>query len=197
MSVAANCARWRHSEFRSVTTGLSADIQRFLNKSPENRASGDTFKSRLSALLTPQLLCLVGYRISHYLHVNGWKRLAAMAARLNMLVHKLNLPADSCVGPGCFLPHPASVCFYGSAGSGLTLYSQAVCVPGEGVVRLGDDVGVAAHASLVGGLEIGSRTKVSFAVPLRRSVAEGSLVIAPAVWGSQLSRKLVEREVGV
>ncbi len=199
MTPSASCHRWRHAEFRSVGANLSADILRFLNKSPENQASGDTLKSRLSALLTPQLLCLLVYRISHYLQVNGWRRLAVALSRFNMIAHKLNLPADSCIGPGCFLPHPAGVTFYGSAGRGLTLYSLAVCIPGlappYGVVRLADEVTVGAHSSLAGAMEVGDRTKISFAVPLRRDTPGGVIVITPAAWGSRGSRRSAAQEV--
>jgi serine acetyltransferase len=197
----ANCLRWRHADFRSVGAGLSADILRFLNKSPENQASGDTFKSRLSALLTPQLLCLLIYRLSHFLHVNGWRRVAVALGRLNMIAHKLNLPADSCIGPGCFLPHPAGVTFYGSAGRGLSLYSQAICMPGFapqfGVVQLGDEVSVGGHCSLAGAVQVGHRAKISFNVPLRRDVPGGMIVTAPESWAGRGTRWSKEREVAV
>ncbi len=201
MTPLANCLRWRHAEFRSLREGLRADTQRFLNKSPENQASGNTFKSRLSARLTPQLLCLVVYRLSHYLHANGWVRLAGALSRFNMVVHKLNLPADSCIGPGCLLPHPAGVTFYGSAGRGLTLYSLAICMPGLvppfGVVQLGDEVSVGGHCSLAGALKVGHRTKISFNVPLRHDVPEGMIVTAPESWGSHRIRRIAVREVAV
>jgi serine acetyltransferase len=201
MTPSANCVRWRHKEFRSIGCAVSADILRFLNKSPENQASGDTFKSRTSALLTPQLLSLLAYRIAHYLHVHGWRRAAAALVRFNMIAHKVNLPADSCIGPGCFLPHPAGVSFYGSAGRGLTLYSLAMCLPAlaplSGVARLGDEITVGAHSSLAGALEVGDRTKIAFAVPLRRSAPAGVMVLAPEAWANDGPRRPMEREVAV
>jgi serine O-acetyltransferase len=195
-----SCARWEHAEIRSVFAALSADILRFLNKSPENQAVGDTFKSRLGALLTPQLLCLVIYRFAHYFQVNGWSRLAVALTRWNMFVHKLNLPADSCIGPGCFLPHPAAVTFYGTAGRGLTIYSQAVSVPevGQGTCALiGDGVTLGAHASLVGPVQIGDFTKIGYAVPVRANVPGGVTVICPEVFGLHGSRRATKREAYV
>lgn len=205
MELPEGCAQWGHGRITSVWSSLSEDILRFLNKSPENQASGDTVKTRLSALLTPQLLCLVVYRISHYLHVSGWKRMGTACARLNMIVHKANIPADSCIGPGCFLPHPAAVTFYGIGGRGLTLYSRAVCLPAWRPVdgaptaapELGNRVTIGAHSSVTGPVRLGSDTKVAFAVPVRRDAEAGAMVIAPEVWGNQISRRLAKEEVGV
>jgi serine O-acetyltransferase len=198
----AECHGWQHGKFGSIWSGLSEDILRYLNKSPENQASGDSFKTRLSAFLTPQLLCLLIYRVSHYLEVTGWRRLAAAGSRLNMLWHKVNIPPDTCIGPGCFLPHPAAVTFYGTAGRGLTLYSLAVCVPecqtaGERGCppHLGDRVTIAAHAYVAGPVRVGSDTKISFLARITRDIPAGSLVVVPATWGNQISRRFAGRGV--
>jgi len=183
------CNVYGHNRFATIWSSLSEDILRYLNKSPENQAAGDTFKTRLGAFLTPQLLCLLLYRIAHYLYVKGWRRLAVGISRLNCLVHKVTIPPQSCIGPGCFLPHPAGVTFCGTAGHGLTLYSLAVCCPrdaflsgpAENAPRLKDRVTVGAHAVLLGPITVGDDTKVAFSLRLDCDTPPGVLVISKAL----------------
>jgi len=187
------CEHYRLSALRK---SWSEDILRFLTKSTENRAAGDNFKSRLSASLTPELLCLLLYRISHYLYVNSWRRLAVVVSRLNLLLHKVSITPQSCIGPGCRLSHPAGVTFQGTAGRGLTLYSLAVCCAregsGDGPVergpRLGDRVTVGAHAVLLGPISVGNDTQIAFSVGLDRDTPPGVLVYSKSL-------RLTERPV--
>jgi serine acetyltransferase len=164
---------------------VAADILRYLNKSPHNRARGDTLRSRLSAFLTPDLLCLSAYRIAHWLHVNGWRRAATAVSRVNFFAHKVWIPPQSCIGAGCRLPHPAGVTFCGRAGRGLTLYSLSVCCALEGADAplelspvLGDRVTVGAHAVLLGPLRIGDDVKIAFQVRLDRDAPPRALVVS-------------------
>ncbi|HUU22888.1 MAG TPA: hypothetical protein VM389_10170 [Phycisphaerae bacterium] len=187
--VPSDCLAQGHRRLSTIRRSLSADILRFLNKSPENRAAGDNLRTRLGAFLTPQLLCLLLYRIAHYLHVNGWGRLAVLVTRLNLLIHKVNISPQSCIGAGCFLPHPVGVTFHGTAGRGLTLYSLCVCCPREPGVdgpaeagpRLGHRVTVGGHAVLLGPITVGDDTKVAPKVCLDREAPAAVLVVSKAV----------------
>jgi serine acetyltransferase len=172
-----------------VWRNLHDDVTRFLNKSPENQAIGDHLKSRIGATLTPQLLCLVIYRLSHWLHLTGRHGLARRAQRLNVLLHHVHLSADSCIGPGCLLPHPAGVFFVGRAGEGLTVYSMAVCTPdsatplagaGQGP-WLGARVTLGVHAVLLGNLHVGDDTKIGFCVRADSDLP-GQRIVMPRHW---------------
>ncbi len=185
MTTRASCSDGRHSQFGAIGSSISQDILRYLNKSPENQAAGDNLKSRLGALLTPQLLCLVFYRVAHFLWVKGWPRMAWVTAYVNAYIHKVNLPPQSCIGPGCFLPHPVGVTFWGSAGCGLTLYSLATCCPSGPLWRatgtapmLGDRVLVGGHAVVLGAVRVGDDTKIAYSVALREDAPPGVLVVA-------------------
>lgn len=179
------CSAWQHAHGRGLRAGIAADIQRFLNKSPENQAVGNTWKSRLGALLTPQLMALVLWRTAHLLHLRGWPRTAALLTQLNALVHRTHLGADSCIGPGAMLPHPAGVLFSGRAGPGLTLYSLCCCsprsahpeAPAADGPRLGAGVGVGAHAAVLGAVTVGDGTRIGFAVRLDHGVPPGARVL--------------------
>jgi len=184
------CRTMGHRTLGAVREGLEGDILRYLNKSPENQAAGDNPRSRLGAILTPQILCLVLYRLSHWLFVAGYRSLAVVLSRFNQLVHRVTLPPQSCIGPGCFLPHPAGVAFLGRAGRGLTLYSLSVCGPNrpwlpEGPVEdgpnLGDDVTVGALAGVAGPITVGSSTKVAFGVNIDRDTPAGVMVVSTAM----------------
>ena len=180
------CCCRREDGWRPVWQALHEDVTRFLNKSPENQAVGDSFKSRTGALLTPQLMCLVLYRLAHRLHLAGWQRLARAAVRLNLRLHGVHLSADSCIGPGCLLPHPAGLVFVGHAGPQFTIYSMAVCCPDSASPRapadagphIGSRVSIGVHAVLLGPLQVGDDSKVGPCVRLPQDVAARSLVLA-------------------
>ena len=180
------CVCRREDGWSPVWRAVHADVTRFLNKSPENQAVGDTLRSRTGALLTPQLLCLLFYRIAHRLHVAGWPRLAGAVVRANALVHRVHISADSCIGPGCLLPHPAGLVFVGHAGAQLTLYSMAVCCPSGPVPlapadqgpHLGERVSVGVHAVLMGPLEVDDDTLIGPCLKVGQSLPAGVMVLA-------------------
>lgn len=186
---ANRCRAWEHDRLRGVKRALAQDILRYLNKSPENRAAGDNLKSRLGATLTPQLLCLILYRLAHFLYVNGWVGGATLLSRFNFLVHKVSITPQSCIGPGLHLPHPAGVAFNGVAGEGLTLYSLAVCcaydplldAAAEAGAQLGDRVTLGAHAVLLGRVTVGDDTRVAYSIRLDRDAPARTLVVSSAL----------------
>jgi len=190
------CIAFGHRALASIQRDVSEDILRYLNKSPENQAAGDTLKTRLGAFLTPQLQCLLLHRIAHCLFVKGWTRLAVFISRLNLLVHKVSIPPHSCIGPGCLLPHPAGVTFCGAAGRGLTLYSLAVCCPLEASLdgpletapRLGDRVTVGAHAVVLGPITVGDDVRIAFSLRVDRDAPPGVLVVSRALRVTMRSR---------
>ena len=190
------CAEWQHQRWAALRRDLAADVARYLNKSAENVALGQSAKRRLSALLTPELQCLVLHRGAHWLHCRGWCRLATGVARLNTLLYKVHLPAHSCVGPGCRLSHPAGVVFHGCAGSGLTLFGMAVCCSDEHSLdgalalapQLGDGVTLGAHAVVLGAVTLASGTQVGPFVRLAQDVPAGRRVVARAMRPRQQRR---------
>ncbi len=171
-----------HGRWRSIFRCLKTDTMRYLTKSPENVAAGVTFKSVTSALLTNQLQCMVLYRLSHLLYLRGHRWSALLLSRLNYYIHKVSLPPETCLGAGCFIPHPVGVFFCASAGEGLTLYHLAVaCAAAEGGREhsgawLGDRVVIGGRAVLLGPVRVGDDAKV-FAVHIRSDVPSGTLAV--------------------
>ncbi len=164
----ARCAGYNHHNWSGVRAGIRSDIVRFATFSPEYRPDL-TFATRLSIFLKPSILCLSWYRISHYLYLRNWKRLARLVSRFNQTVHKANIPPQSCIGPGCFIGHCPGVTFHGTAGRNLTMLSLAICCPKEDGFggpatrgsRMGDDVLVGAHAVVIGAVTVGDDVKIA------------------------------------
>lgn len=164
----SRCRLYGHHKISSVRSGIREDILRFATFSPAYRPE-PTFKTTVSIFFQPSILCLFLYRTAHYLCLRRWRRLAHAVSRFNLMVHKANIPAESCIGPGCFLGHCPGVTFHGSAGSKLTMLSLAVCCPNEDSFGwpaekgpcLGDGVTVGAHAVVIGPVNVGDEVKVA------------------------------------
>lgn len=180
------CTRYGHRSLHGLGRNLSADIRRFLTKSADDLARGDGFRQRLSALLRPELQCLMLYRIAHWLHLKGCNRLAVLVGRCNLLLHKVNITPQSCIGPGCRLSHPATVLFHGRAGRDLTLFSQAVCAPAglfpdgspDTGPSLGDRVTLGGLAAILGAVTVGDDVKIGMSICLDHDAPSGVLVVS-------------------
>ena len=178
-------ARWQHARWTSLRRDVAADVQRYLTKSPENIALGSGRKRQLSALLTPELQCLLLHRLAHWLHAAGWPRLGLAVACGNAVLYKVKLSPQSCIGPGCRLSHPPGVTFHGRAGSGLTLFSCAVVCASNGAAdgklepapRLGDGVTLGAHSAVMGPVSVGDACQIAYLTLVTADLAPGSTVI--------------------
>lgn len=162
------CRRYDHGRISSLRQELREDILRFATFSPFYRPKM-TLRTRLSIFLQPSIICIFCYRISHYLYVRRWRRLARSVSAFNMIVNKANIPPQSCIGPGFFLGHCAATTFVGTAGRNLTIFSLAICSPKAdsldllpaGFPQLGDDVTLGAHSIVIGQVVAGNNVKIA------------------------------------
>ncbi len=165
---ASRCLLYQHHKLASVREGLREDIRRFATFSSEYRPELN-WKTSLSIFFQPAIQCLLLYRISHYLYVRRWLTLARLLSRLNLSIHRANIPPQSCIGPGCFLGHCPGLTFHGTAGNRLTMLSLAICCPKEDSFGgpaekgpcLGDGVTVGAHAVVIGPVNVGDNVTVA------------------------------------
>lgn len=180
------CLARGHNRLSALRRDFGEDMVRYLTKSPEDIARGDSFRVRLSAALTPDLLPILVYRVAHLFYAKGRRRSAALMARLNLLVHKLNIPAQSCIAGGCRIPHPVAVTFHGVAGRGLTLFPFATCCatedslegPVEFGPRLGDDVTVGSSSTIVGPVTVGDGSLIGLQTHVTSDVPERVYMVA-------------------
>ena len=167
--VAARCSAYRHGSMRTLREEILSDLRRFMTKSQDNLSAPDDLLHRVSAFCTPQILAQALYRTAHYCFVRQWLLPAAILARVNSLVHKVNIPPQSCIGPGLHMPHPCGVTFCGSAGSECTIYSLATAGAdtrhADGPINLspflGNRVTLAAHEALMGPITVGDDVKTA------------------------------------
>jgi serine O-acetyltransferase len=179
----------RPDSLRYVGWCLNADIVR-LNRYASDFSGGRiTWVRRVSFLLTPPILCVALYRLSHWLYLKRWRWAARWLALLNYAVHKAAIAPAAGIGPGLYIPHTVGVVFYGHAGRNLTLYARAVVTSArirdwlgpisEDSPRLGDGITLGVGAVTAGGISIGSRTKIGARIPVLESLAAGSLRLQP------------------
>jgi serine O-acetyltransferase len=182
-----------HGAWRQVSADLSADIDRYIAELMAYAPPGHQPPRRASAFLTNPLLALTAYRVSHWLHVCGWRRCAMLLCQANILLNKLTMPPGACVGGGVLMPHLGGTLFHGQAGARLTQYAGSLCTalhgsalaaPAETAPLLGDDVLIAGHAGAFGPIEVGDGAQLGPKAQLVRNLDAGCQVWDPLARGS-------------
>jgi serine O-acetyltransferase len=177
------CVRRGHRRFATLRAELGRDVDRLLRHVHGDAVDVSGRRRRWGAVLTPQLLALVLHRVAHCLHANNRRHAASIVARLNFLLHKVDIDPSSCIAGGCLLPHPPGVSFLGSARRDLTLYSLCACVADPeqldaGGPEVGERVMIGGHAVLVGAIRVGDDVKIAPNARVDRDVPPNSLVVS-------------------
>ena len=181
-----------HATWRSTRADMRADVDRYLAELSSYAPPGAKPPPRLSAVLTNPLLALFAHRVSHFLHLNGWRRCATALSQINILLHKLTIPPAACLGGGVLMPHLGSTVFHGRAGDRLTMYAGSLCscfggalaAPPETAPVLGHDVLVAGHAGAFGPIAVGDGAQFGPKAQLMDDLDAGSQVWDPLARGS-------------
>ena len=156
-----------HHLWQQVRHDIASDVGRYLDVRDPSGTEARGVSRRLSALLSTEVLVVAAARFAHFLWCNGFERFARAIAGLNLVLNRAMISAESCIGPGMFLGHPAGVVFKGSAGSGLTLYARSLCMPqwpesGHGGPVVGDRLVLAGMSAICGPVRIGNDVRVGF-----------------------------------
>jgi len=69
--------RMGHASWRQ-TRAITADVTRYVDEMQKYAPPGAPRPKNLSALLSNSLIALFGYRVSHWLFLNGHKRMARL-----------------------------------------------------------------------------------------------------------------------
>jgi serine O-acetyltransferase len=181
-------ARWRrtHADWR-------ADVMRYAEEASRYGPPTGGTAGRLSAILTNSLLAILVYRTSHWLYLNGRRRLAMLLCQANILFHKLTIPPASCIGGGLLMPHLASTVFCGRAGANVTLYANSLCTTEANALAapiadspiMGDDIMVGGHSGVFGPVIVGNRVALGPKVQLGEDVASDTQLWSPMSRGSE------------
>ena len=175
-----------HRSLAQTWRDLVADMDAQLVQA-RGRTAPHGFVSRLSALLTSQLMALALHRASHLAHACGWMRSARLLAAINRWASRAAINPASCVAGGWYLPHPAGVLFNADAGAELVMFAYTIAASDgnafrDGSVprpRLGERVVLAAHSCVLGPLAVGDNARLGFGAHLRQGLASDRLAIAP------------------
>jgi serine O-acetyltransferase len=174
-----------HGTWSSTKADIRADIDRYLAEVSHHHPVASGAVSRLSGFLTNPVLATALHRIAHWQHVRGRPGIAVGITRVNLLLNRLTITPDSCIGGGLFVPHLAGTLFRGHAGANLTLYANSLCAP-AGVAStlhaapvLGDNVSVGGHSAIIGPVVIGSHVRLARKAQVMRDVPDWTDVFSP------------------
>ncbi len=181
---AASCG---HAAWRQTAAHWAQDRRRLTQEMMRFAPPGNLPPSAVSVSLTTPMLALWVYRTSHWLHCNAWSRLARLLAGINLILHKLTIPPEACLGGGVLMPHLAGLVLHGRAGSDLALYANAVCsclgdatiAPVSWAPCLGDGVMIGGHSGAFGAITLGDGVQLGPKVQVAQDVAAGMQVWDP------------------
>jgi serine O-acetyltransferase len=108
------------------------------------------------------------YRVGHFLHTNGWRRLAGIVWGINYKLTGADLDPAARIGGGLALPNPLAVSIRGVLGINCTVSSQvaigARVGPDDtdaGWPVVGDAVEIGPGALLVGSIKVGRGARIA------------------------------------
>jgi serine acetyltransferase len=140
----------------------------------------------LCLVLYPPYLCILLHRLSHHLWTRGHGLGARLLWHLNILATGADIHPHCDLGGGLLIPNPVAISLSGRAGKNLTVMARAGLGgelsrredvgAGPGLPFLGDDVGLAPHAGVLGPVTIGGGVRVAPGCVVTRNVPRGAVV---------------------
>jgi len=140
--------------------------------------------SYLFVLLRPAVTTLALYRLSHYLHSRGYRRLAGITYRFNLTLTGADINPISCIGPGCLIVHTVGTVFHGTLGSGVSIYAHVVIEPSRPTSLLdecpiiGDAVSLGSNSTVHGAVRVADRVTITPFSLIDSSIEESDSVIS-------------------
>lgn len=182
--------RGKHS-FAVVRAAIKMDIENYLTASAAFMEQRKSLVRTIGTLLTPSLICVTLFRISHWLWCARWRRLSHCLTGLNQVLLKASFTPWSNIGPGLYVAHPYGTIFDADAGRNLVLFPYCAItrysidhgdVPPSQVARpqIGNNVSAATFATVCGGVTIGDDVRLGPYVCVRSDVAPGAKLICRA-----------------
>lgn len=138
------------------------------------------FKSGFHAVLL--------YRASHSLYRVGLTWAAWSIARVSQAITGAEIEFSSQIGAGLLIAHPAAIVIGRGTviGANATIYQGVTCGirswtgSGRAYPRIGDDVVLCAHASVLGGIRIGNNATIGAHTFVIADVPAGAVTRQPA-----------------
>ena len=151
----------------STIKSIVLDLKRHLSLVHPGRQP--TVFTLLLLLASPRYLPVLVYRLSHALYRKNLKPCAWLLARLNQILHGIEIASACPIGPGLFLPHTyGTVVGAASIGDNVTIFQGSTlgakyldfsyascCRP-----RIGSGVTVGAGSKVLGNVYIGDNATI-------------------------------------
>lgn len=135
-------------------------------------------------LCYPGIHALWGYRLSHFLWVNGFKLLGRVVSAFFRWITGIEIHPAADIGPGLFIDHGMGVVIGETTkiGANVTLF-QGVTLGGKSFQKgkrhptIGDGVVVGAGAKILGPFDIGERSRIGANAVVVKPVPPESIVV--------------------
>lgn len=174
--------------YTTLVRDLRADIEMYEIQGADFAGRRASLLRKLGILLTPALMCVLLYRVSHWLWSRGWRAAGRLVGWVNYVVHRADISPAAAIGPGLYIPHTVGIVFHGSAGARLALFAHACVAAGvprlarhlgtADCPRLGDNVAVGAYALVLGAVVLDSGVRVGPQAVVTRDVPADCAVVA-------------------
>ena len=173
---------------------IQADIDAFARDAATWKEQRGRWRESLSAALTPQVSCVIIFRLAHYFHRRGLVKIAGLIGLCNHLLFRIHLHPSCSIGPGLVIPHPGAIVVQADAGkslrlsAGATVFGDRICpLLGRRAIafpRLGDNCTLGARCRVIGAVRIGSNCIVGFSTLVTEDMADNATAM-PARFRNQ------------
>jgi len=180
-----NC---QHHRLRESWHDYCSDVRQYIERLPPYRGRSGGRLRWIGAFTSTQIFATGLYRLSHWLHMRGWRFGALVVFWINLLLNKATITPQSCIGPRLFLPHPVGMVIHGRLRSGATFYARTLCTSHTPALMssqdeapmVGSDVTFTGHSAVLGPVNIGDYVRIGSGVSLSQD-APAAVAVASAL----------------
>jgi serine O-acetyltransferase len=175
--------------FRRTLYLIRSDFRRMAELMNMGKSPG----RRVFLALTPSIVGLTLYRLSHWCYVKRLRFLAWPLWMANTYLTGLDITPSSRIGESCFIGHPVGSVITGRLGDRVMMFGAVLIGgglghgdvgAGDGLPSIGDDVVIGIRATLLGPITIGDKALIGACALVVTDVAPGAAV------GSRPSRPI-------
>jgi serine O-acetyltransferase len=163
---------------------IRSDFARLRDK---HKMKGGLLRLLLLAM-TPSIVSLALYRVSHWCHVKGLSIPARLVWLANCYLLGVDIHPATVIGAGCLIAHPFGCAIYGRLGDHVSVYGWVLVGGGRGegdvgggpgLPFIGNDVEIGVRATILGPIRIGDRSTIGACALVLRDVPPGVIVKSP------------------
>lgn len=139
----------------------------------------------LFLMITPSIVALTLYRISHLLYMKGWRIPAWLVWMFNQYLTGTDIGPATSIGESCFIGHQVGTQIYGRIGKNATMFatpgigggrSEGDVGGGDGLPCVGDNLIMGGRATILGTVRVGDNVTIGACAFVSRDVPSGAVV---------------------